>query len=121
MSSFEPSSACVNNLLVWLDSLKSIYINQFSLSDQATRVNLYAPTYGSEYASLADCRMAHHHIDMFQLEEVSVARFDWYWQVSRVIDYVKIDVEGHKILVLKDLESLSLESSLCSSSSVVLA
>ena len=43
---------------------------------------------------------------MFPLEEVPVSRFDCYWLDSRFIDYVKIDVEGHEMDVIKGFGSI---------------
>ena len=97
---FEPSSACADNLRTQFSASKSIHINQFALSDQTMRANLFAPGHGSAYASLSDRRMTHHNINMHPLEEVSIVRFDSYWEDGRQIDYVKIDVEGHEMAVL---------------------
>ncbi len=98
---FEPSSACVASLRERFSSFKSVSVIQGALSDHDARSSLYSPAPGSAYASLTDRRMSHHGFDMPPLEEVSVTRFDAYWHEDRIIDYVKIDVEGHELNVLK--------------------
>lgn len=98
---FEPSSACFHILNSRFSSLKSIHINQCALSDRSMRAQLYAPDHGSAYASLSERRMGHHNITMKPLEEVPITTFDQYWLCGRLIDYVKIDVEGHEMAVLR--------------------
>ena len=103
---FEPSTACIDSLRRHFSSVTNVIINQCALSDQVMRANLYAPSHGSAYASLTDRRMKHHSIDMLPLEDVSITRFDNYWHDSRVIDYVKIDVEGHEMDVIRGFGSI---------------
>jgi len=103
---FEPSTSCIDSLTRHFSSFKGVVINQCALGDHVFRSNLYAPVQGSAYASLTDRRMIHHGIQMFPLEEVPVSRFDCYWLDSRFIDYVKIDVEGHEMDVIKGFGSI---------------
>lgn len=102
---FEPSTSCSNKLKQRFSSYGGVIINKFALGDHETRGSLYAPNEGSAYASLSERRMSHHNINMLPLEEVSVARFDSYWNDDRIIDYVKIDVEGHESKVLEGFGS----------------
>jgi FkbM family methyltransferase len=102
---FEPSSTCVNRLHESFSSFENVFVIQSALSDHNTRCNLYSPAPSSAYASLSNRRMSHHGIDMQPIEEVSVLRFDSYWHDDRFIDYVKIDVEGHELSVLKGFGS----------------
>lgn len=103
---FEPSSVCVEDLRIRFSFSKNIIINQRGLSDSLMQARLYAPAHGSAYASLSERRMNHHNINMHPLEEVTVTRFDDYWKDDRVIDFVKIDVEGHEMAVLRGFGSV---------------
>ena len=43
-------------------------------------------------------------IQFKKTEEIKILRFDEYWKdINSIIDYVKIDVEGHELEVLKGI------------------
>ena len=80
-----------------------IKINKNALSDCETKMILYSNTLGSGLASLSKRNLDHFNINFDLTEEVSVIRFEDYWKStlgSQIIDFVKIDVEGHELNVL---------------------
>lgn len=102
---FEPSSYNVNILKPLFASVSGVNVVGAALSDKSGKLTLYADKPGSGLGSLSKRRLDHFGIDMNEEEEVPVIRFDEYWRqfssVFPVIDYVKIDVEGHELSVLE--------------------
>ena len=81
---------------------KNISINKYALSNINSQSELYSDYSGSGLASLTKRRLDHFGIEMSNKEEVSLIRFDNYWiKTDLIIDYVKIDVEGHELDVLQ--------------------
>ena len=76
--------------------------NMSAIKSKNTKPELYYDYSGSGLASLTKRRLDHFGIEMSNKEEVSIIRFDHYWSKNDlIIDYVKIDVEGHELDVLK--------------------
>ena len=102
---FEPSSHNVNILNSLFSSLSGVNIVGSALSDKTGELTLYADKPGSGLGSLSKRRLGHFGIEMNEEEVVPVLRFDEYWKqfssTFPVIDYVKIDVEGHELSVLE--------------------
>ena len=102
---FEPSSYNVNILNSLFSSAPRVNIVGSALSDKPGTLTLYADEPGSGISSLSKRRLDHFGIEMNAEEAVSVFRFDEYWKsfssTFPVIDYVKIDVEGHELSVLE--------------------
>lgn len=102
---FEPSSHNVNILESLFSSTPGVNIAGSALSDKSGKLTLYADKPGSGLGSLSKRRLDHFGIEMNDEEVIPVLRFDQYWkQFSSsfpVIDYVKIDVEGHELSVLE--------------------
>ena len=64
-------------------------------------------------ASLTKRRLDHFEVEMNIEEEIEVLRFNTYWQdKKRIIDFVKIDVEGHELDVLKGFGDLIVKTKL---------
>lgn len=81
---------------------QKIKINKLALSNYSSKGKLFSNIEGSGLASLTKRRLDHFAIDMKLQEEVEIIRFDEYWvNYKKVIDFVKIDVEGHELNVLK--------------------
>ena len=101
---FEPSSYNVNILKSLFSSVSGVNVVGAALSDNSGKLILYADRPGSGLGSLSRRRLEHFGIEMNEEEEVPVLRFDEYWRqfssAFPVIDYVKIDVEGHELSVL---------------------
>jgi FkbM family methyltransferase len=102
---FEPSSYNVNILKPLFSSVTGVNIVASALSDKSGKLTLYADKPGSGLGSLSKRRLDHFGIEMTDEEVVPVLRFDEDWEqfssASPVIDYVKIDVEGHELSVLE--------------------
>lgn len=102
---FEPSSYNVNILNSLFPSVSGVNVVSSALSDKSGELILYADKPGSGLGSLSKRRLDHFGIEMNEEEVVPVLRFDEYWKqfssTFPVIDYVKIDVEGHELSVLE--------------------
>ncbi len=104
---FEPSYNNYEFFLKKKFTQKNIIINNFGLSDCASRTKLFSDKSGSGLASLTKRRLNHFNIEMNFEEEILLKRLDLYWEDNnKIIDYVKIDVEGHELDVLKGFGDL---------------
>lgn len=106
---FEPS---LYNTVILRESFHSnpnVTIVASALSNRNDKTYLYSDKPGSELSSLNYRRLDHFGIDMNEKELVSVMRFDSYWAKAArpsIIDIVKIDVEGHELMVLEGFGQL---------------
>lgn len=99
---FEPSEFNYNILKDKFSFLNKIKINKIALSNFKSKSKLYTDIPGSGLGSLTKRRLDHFDIEMVNEEEVDLIRFDEYWGINnKIIDYVKIDVEGHELDVLE--------------------
>jgi len=102
---FEPSSYNINILNSLFSSASGVNVVGSALSDKSGELTLYADKPGSGMGSLSKRRLDHYGIELNEEEVVPVLRFDEYWKqfssTFPVIDYVKIDVEGHELSVLE--------------------
>jgi FkbM family methyltransferase len=102
---FEASSHNVKLLTGLFSLAPGVRVVGSALSDYSGVSVLYSDEPGSGLSSLSRRRLDHFRIEMSEAEEVTVVRFDEYWKSFSsshpVIDYVKIDVEGHELSVLK--------------------
>ena len=88
-------------------SKQKIFINKIGLSSTNKKSKLYADNSGSELASLTRRKLEHFQIDMNFEEIIDLQRFDNYWEdKSSILDYIKIDVEGHELAVLEGFGDL---------------
>lgn len=79
-----------------------VFINKKALSKENSNSTLYADSSGSGLASLTKRRLDHFNMQMNIEEQIQILRFEDYWKKKDcLIDYVKIDVEGHELDVLK--------------------
>lgn len=101
---FEPATSNVNRLRSRFAAYEQVSLQQAALSDVSGQMTLFADRDGSGMASLAQRQLGHLDIRFDPMEEVEVRRFDTYWNQAlsgRVIDIVKIDVEGYELMVLR--------------------
>ena len=104
---FEPSKYNSQILKDSFSSKGKVKINELGLSNVNSRTKLFSDKSGSTLASLTKRRLEHLDIEMLFEEEVVIKRFDNYWEnKDNLIDYVKIDVEGHELDVLEGFGEL---------------
>ncbi len=104
MHIFKPSKLNCKILVEKLSENKETYINSLALAEKAEKRSLYSDHEGSGNASLTKRNLDHFSINFNFSEEINTIRFDEYWEKYNKlenIDYVKIDVEGHELSVLK--------------------
>ena len=88
-------------------SQKNVFINKIGLSSSNKKSKLYSNYSGSELASLTKRRLEHFQLDMNFEEIIELQRFDNFWEdKNSILDYVKIDVEGHELDVLEGFGDL---------------
>jgi len=101
---FEPSTSNMRRLRERFIASPLVRLEQVALSDVAGKMTLFADRDGSGMASLTQRQLKHFNIEFKPMEEVEVRRFEDYWKQAlsgRVIDIVKIDVEGYELMVLR--------------------
>ena len=110
---FEPSELNYKILKDKFSFSNKIKINKIALSNSTSKAKLFSDISGSGLGSLTKRRLDHFDIEMDNEEEVDLIRFDEYWNKnSTVIDYVKIDVEGHELDVLEGFGKLIFKTKL---------
>ena len=109
---FEPSEINYKILTDKFLSKKNIFINKVGLSKSNSKGILYSDQFGSGLASVTKRKLDHMSIDFDQEEDINLLRFDKYWEKEELIDYVKIDVEGHELDVLKGFGDLIYKTNL---------
>jgi FkbM family methyltransferase len=88
-------------------SQQNIFINKIGLSSSNKKSKLYSDYSGSGLASLTKRRLEHFQVDMSFEEIIELQRFDNYWEdKNSILDYIKIDVEGHELDVLEGFGDL---------------
>ena len=88
-------------------SQKNIFINNIGLFNSNKKSKLFYDHSGSELASLTKRRLEHFQVDMDFEEIIELQRFDNYWRdKNSIIDYIKIDVEGHELDILEGFGDL---------------
>ena len=103
---FEPSSKLFNSLNTRFFENDLTYVLPFAVSDKRGIGNLYFETEGGEMSSLTKRRLDHFNINFDFSENVDVIRFEDYSNINlerRDIDFIKIDVEGHELAVLRGM------------------
>lgn len=107
---FEPSRYNCQRLAERFAGCPGIAIRCLAVSSCSGRATLYSDRQGSGLASLTRRNLAHFGLSMDQEESVDVIRFDDFWSSVRpfggLIDYVKIDIEGHELDALTGMGDL---------------
>lgn len=105
---FEPDNT---NLIILNDRFTKddlIVVAPYAVSNSTGNATLYADTPGSALASLTKRNLEHISIDFENKQNVSTIRFEDYWKnvlSSRLLDIVKIDIEGHELDALNGFGS----------------
>jgi len=109
---FEPSDHNIKILSDKFYSYDNVYCSSYALSDKTGVKKLYSDKPGSGMSSLTKRRLDHFNVNMDIVQTVNTIRFDEFLrlddipQLPNIIDYVKMDVEGHELSVLKGFGSL---------------
>lgn len=103
---FEPSSTNVEVLEEKFSSMDNVHLCRKGLSYEEAELELYADKPGSGLGSLTKRNLDHTALSMDTSETVKVIRFDEYWEEGKPLDYVKVDVEGHELDVLRGFGDL---------------
>jgi FkbM family methyltransferase len=111
---FEPSVAHKEIYKKSFEKMPNVHINQIALSNVNGKQKLYYDTPGSAFASLTKRRLDHFNINMNISEEIETMRFDEFWKTTdiyknnpnTIIDYIKMDVEGHELWVIEGFGKL---------------
>ena len=100
---FEPSSAAMANLQKEFTGVAGVKLFQQALSDRVGEAVLYSDFAGSGSGSLTNRNLTHVGLAMGQQEKVPVGTLADFCQQQNVskIDFLKMDVEGYELAVLK--------------------
>ena len=100
---FEPSQVNISKLRARFTDDALIHLVPTAVSENSGQAILFSDQLGSGLGSLSKRKLDHFSIEFNQKEAVKTIRFEEYWKShlqSRIIDLVKIDVEGHELSVL---------------------
>lgn len=104
---FEPSQIHRTHFTSATKTLSDVTLAPFGLSDQSTTATLYKDSEITGLASLTQRDLREHGLRMDRTETVQLERLDSYMDAHQIprIDFLKIDVEGHELDVLKGAEA----------------
>jgi len=106
--SFEPGKTTYNELLKNTAYIKNITQYNFGFGSKEKEEYLNYDTAGSGLASVYKRRLDHVHIPFEQKEKIEIKTIDDFCQKNTItsIDFLKIDVEGHELEVLRGAEHM---------------
>ncbi|NOT76822.1 MAG: FkbM family methyltransferase [Cyclobacteriaceae bacterium] len=100
---FEPS---VNTFTILRNSTlysEDVHLINKGLSDKAGKLELYYDREGSGLASVYQRDLSYHNIDFTDHETIELTTLDEFCEENEIeyIDFLKLDVEGHELAVLR--------------------
>ena len=104
---FEPSKISYENLSKRFKDSSNIETINLGLSDKNTKESFFANFEGSPISSVYKRKLDHFNIDIKETEEIELIKFNKFWEKDlnkKIIDFIKIDVEGYEFFVLQGLE-----------------
>ena len=107
---FEPSKFLYNHLKTKYKNFSNVKIFNYAVSNKKTISKLYYDNLGSGLASLNKRNLNHFKIKFDKYEKISTISLidlfkDNFKDKSFMIDFCKIDIEGHEYEVLKSIKS----------------
>ena len=105
---FEPSKKTFAALSKNVGSINNIRLNNMGLGDKKDILKLYSNKDESGIASIYDRQLDHLNSSMEQFEEIQINTLDQYCIDNSIskIDFLKLDVEGHELMVLEGAKSI---------------
>jgi FkbM family methyltransferase len=100
---FEPSKKNCDLLSNRFASSANVTISRNAVTERGGTQVLFSDIEGSGLSSLSKRRLEHFGIEMNLSENVESVSIDAYWKeilMSQIIDFVKIDIEGHELFAL---------------------
>jgi FkbM family methyltransferase len=105
---FEPSLPTFLKLKENCKDIQGLHFHQLAMSDHVGEAVLHYEKESSGLSSLYERDLAHRNIQMATKESVPLATLDLFCKENHIdhIHFLKMDVEGHELSVLKGAESL---------------
>jgi FkbM family methyltransferase len=100
---FEPSKEVFKQLTLEIAGMRNVFPNNRGLGEKSLTLKLFKSKQSSGLSSLYKRKLDHFNIQMEETEEIEITSLDEYCRLNSIdrIDYLKIDVEGHELGVLK--------------------
>lgn len=105
---FEPQKSAISKLEAIRNNSDQVHIFNLALGSSESTLNLYKDSEQSEFASLYPANYLQYNKQLYKSETIKVDTLDSFCKKNSVprIDFLKIDVEGHEIEVLKGAKGL---------------
>ncbi|MDP9270175.1 MAG: FkbM family methyltransferase [Chloroflexota bacterium] len=107
---FEPSPSCFRALEADLGGIPNVHLRNMGFSDREATAKLLSPGEGSKLGSLYDtsARLARFGMSVVLEEPITLTTLDHFCSSEGIdrIEFLKLDVEGHELSVLKGASAL---------------
>lgn len=110
LHSFEPQEAAFAELIK-INDKDFFHPNNVGVGSQPGTLNMFYDRKGSVFASMYKAQYDTYHINLTETVQVNVTTIDEYCQVNNIenIDFLKLDVEGFELEVLKGAKRMLAE------------